>query len=98
MSEDGVFHLPQVPETPIAGSGHEHNATVRSPVMRPRLVSSTPCLVPQPVSFDLSGISDTETSGKDTDSEAEGRPNVGTRSCLTLYQQKIEEGGRMLPS
>ena len=68
---------------PIAGSGHGHKVTFRSMVVRPVLVSSTPQLVPQPVSFDLSGIPDTETSGKDTDSEAEGRPNLGKRSGLT---------------
>ena len=55
--------------------------------MRPGSVSSTPCLVSQPVSFDLSGIPNTETIGKDTDSEAEGRQNVGTRSGLTPHQK-----------
>ena len=42
--------------------------------MRPRSISSTPCLVPQPVSFNVSRIPDIETSGKDTGSEAEARP------------------------
>ena len=83
ISEDEVFHLPQVPDMPIAGSGHGHKVTSRSLVVRPALVSSTPHLVPQPVSFDLSGITNTETSWKDKDSEAEGRPNIGTRSGLT---------------
>ena len=80
MSEDEVFgsdHLPQVPVMPIADSSHRHRVTFRSLVMRPRLVSSTPCLVPQQVSFDLSQIPETKTSGNDIDSKAEGRPNVG---------------------
>ena len=49
-SEDEVFQLPQVPDTPIAGQ----KVTFRSPVVRLGSVSSTPCLVPQPVSFDVS--------------------------------------------
>ena len=57
--------------------------------MRPRSVSSTPHLVPQPVAFNLSGIPNTKTSGKDTDSEAEGMPNVGTRSGPTPQHQKF---------
>ena len=68
--EDEVFQLPQVPDTPIAGSSHGQKVTFRSPVVRPGSVSSTPRLVPQPVSFDVSRIPDSETSGKDTDSEA----------------------------
>ena len=44
--------------------------------MRPGSVSSTPRLVPQPVSFDVSKIPDSKTSGKDTDSEAEIRPRT----------------------
>ena len=87
ISEDDVCHLPQMPDTPLAGNSHWHKVTF-SPVMRPRLVSSTPHLVPQPESFNLTGIPNTETSGNDTDSEAEGRPNVGTRSGLTPYHQK----------
>ena len=71
-SEDEVFQLPQVPDTPIAGQ----KVTFRSPVVRPGLVSSTPHLVPQPVSFDVSRIPNSETSGKDTDSEAEVRPRT----------------------
>ena len=49
-SEDEVFQLPQVPDTPITGQ----KVTFRSPVVRPGLVSSIPHLVPQPVSFDVS--------------------------------------------
>ena len=49
-SENEVFQLPQVPDTPIAGQ----KVTFRSPVVRPGSVSSTPHLVPQPVSFDVS--------------------------------------------
>ena len=89
MSEDEVFYLPKVPDMPIAGTDHGHQVTFIIPVVKSRPVSSTPHLVPQPVSFDLSGIPNTETSGKDTDSEAEGRPNVGIRSRPTLYHQKI---------
>ena len=66
-SEDEVLEsdqLPQVPDMPIAGSGHGHKVTFRSPIMRPRSVSSSPHLVPQPVSFSLSGIPDTETPGR----------------------------------
>ena len=59
FSDDEVFHLPQLPDMPIAGSGHGHKVTFRSPVVRPRSVSSTPHLVPQPVFFGLSIISDT---------------------------------------
>ena len=70
--EDEVFQLPQVPDTPIAGQ----KVTFRSPVVRPGSVSSTPRLVPQPVSFDVLRIPDSKTSGKDTDSEAEIRPST----------------------
>ena len=42
--------------------------------MRLGSISSTPCLVPQPVSFDVCRIPNSKTSGKDTDSEAEIRP------------------------
>ena len=48
-------------------------------------MSSAPHLVPQPIFFYLYEISDTETSGKDTDSEAEGVQNTGTRSGLTAH-------------
>ena len=44
-SEDEVFQLPQVLDTPIAGE----KVTFRSPVVRPGSVSLTPRLVPQPV-------------------------------------------------
>ena len=71
-SEDEVFQLPQVPDMPIAGQ----KVTFRSPVVRPGSVSSTPRLVPQPVSFDVLQIPDSETSGKDTDREAEIRPRT----------------------
>ena len=75
-SDDEVFHLPQVPDTLIAGSGHGHKVTFRSLVVRSGSVSSAPCLIPQPVSFDLSRITETETSGKDMDIEAEVRPKT----------------------
>ena len=42
FSDDEVFQLPQVPDTPIAGSGHGHKVTFRSPVVRPGSISSTP--------------------------------------------------------
>ena len=71
-SENEVFQLPQVPDMPIAGQ----KVTFRSPVVRPGSVSSTPHLVPQPVSFDVLQIPNSETSGKDTDSEAEVRPRT----------------------
>ena len=76
FGDDEGFHLPQVPDMPIAGSGHGHKVTFRSPVVRPESVSTTHCLVPQPVSFDLSRIPDTETSGKATDREAEVKPKT----------------------
>ena len=76
MSDDEVFHLPQAPDMPIAGSGHGHKVTFRSPVVRPGSISSTPHLAPQPVSFNMSRIPDLETSGKDTDSKAEVRPRT----------------------
>ena len=72
-SENEVFQLPLVPDTPIAGGSHGQKFTFRSLVVRPESISSMPQLVPQPVSFDMSRIPDSETSGKDTDSEAEIR-------------------------
>ena len=80
-------HLPQIPDTPIAGSSYGQKATFRSPDVRPWSVSSTPCLVTQLVSFALSRIPDTETSGKNMDSEAKMRPNLGTRCGLTPCQK-----------
>ena len=53
-SEDEVFQLPQVPDTPISGNSNGQKVTFRSLVVRLGSVSSTPCLVPQPVSFDVS--------------------------------------------
>ena len=75
-SEDEVFQLPQVPGTPIAGSSHGQKVTFRSMVVRRGSVSSTPRLVPQPVSFDVLQIPNSKTSGKDTDSEVEVRPRT----------------------
>ena len=75
-SKDKVFQLPQVPDMPIAGSSHGQKVTFRSLVVRLESVSSTACLVPQPVSFNVLGIPNSETSGKDTDSEAEIRPRT----------------------
>ena len=49
-------HLPQILDIPIAGSGHGDSVTFRSSVSRTVTLSSTPHLVPQPVSFNLSGI------------------------------------------
>ena len=68
-----MLHLPQVPDMPITGSGHGHKVTFRSPVVRPGSISSTPYLVPQPVSLNVSRIPNSETSGKDTDSKAKVR-------------------------
>ena len=68
-----MFQLPPVPDTPIVGSSHGHKVTFRSPVVRLGSISLTPHLVPQPVSFNVSRIPDSETSGKDTDSEAKVR-------------------------
>ena len=53
-SEDKVFQMPQVPDTPIAGSSHGQKVTFRSLVVRLGSISSTPQLVPQPVSFNVS--------------------------------------------
>ena len=75
-SKDEVFQLPQVPDMPITGSNYGQKVTFRSPVVRPGSVSSTPHLVPQPVSFDTSWIPYSETSGKDMDSKAEVRPRT----------------------
>ena len=75
-SEDEVFQLPQVPDMPFAGSSHGQKVTFRSPVVRLGSISSTPQLVPQPMSFDVSRIPDSETSVKDTDIEAEMRPKL----------------------
>ena len=82
FSDDKVFHLPQVPDAPIAGSDHGQIVTFSSPVVRLRSISSTPHLVPQPVSFNVSRIPNIETSGKDTDSEAKVR--------LRTPHQKVE--------
>ena len=73
-SDDEVFQLPQVPDTPIAGSSHGQKFTFRSPVVRQGSISSMPHLAPQPVSFDVSRIPNSETSGKDTGREVETRP------------------------
>ena len=73
FSNDEVFQLPQVPDTPITGSSHGQKATFRSLVVRLGSISSMPHLVPQPVSFDVSRIPDNKTSGKDMDSKAEIR-------------------------
>ena len=62
-SEDEVFQLPQEPDTPTAGSSHGQKVTFRSLVVRLGSISSTPHLAPQPVSFDVSRIPDSETSG-----------------------------------
>ena len=35
VSDDEVFHLPQVPDMPLAGSSHGHNVTFRSLDVRP---------------------------------------------------------------
>ena len=61
---------------PIPGSSHGQKVTFRSPVIRLGSVSSMPHLVPQPVSFNVSRIPNSETSRKDTDSEAETRPKI----------------------
>ena len=75
-------------DTAIAGSSHGHKAMFRSPVTWSALVSSTPHLVPQPIPFNLSEISDTETSGKDTDNEAKKIWNIGTISGLIPHLQR----------
>ena len=75
-SDDEVFQLPQVPDTPITGSGHGHKVTFRSLVVRLGSIPSTLHLVPQPVSFNVLRIPDSETSGKDTDSEGEVRVQI----------------------
>ena len=46
-------------------------------------------LGPSTCILNLSGIPDTETSGKDTDSEAEGMSNMDTRFGLTPHHQKM---------
>ena len=53
FSNDEVFHLPQVSDMPIAGGGHGHKVTFRSLIVRPGSILSMPCLVPQPVSFNM---------------------------------------------
>ena len=75
-SEDEVFQLPQVHDTPIAGSSHGQKVSFRSLVVRLGLISSVPSLGLQPVSFDMSRIPDSKTSGKDTNSKAETRPRT----------------------
>ena len=80
------YHLPQVPVMPITGSGHGHKVTFSSLVLRPRSVLSTPHLAPQLVSFSLSGNSNIEMSGKDTDSVAEGRPKTPHHKTRRMRQ------------
>ena len=103
FSEDEAFesyHLPEVLDMLITGSGHGHKVAFRSPVVRPRSVSSTPYFIHQPGSFNLSGIPNFETSGKDMDSEAEGRPKTphhkirGTRNdaSITLHSLQLMAG------
>ena len=91
-SENEVFQLPQVPDMPIAGQ----KVTFRSPVVRLGSVSSTPHLVPQPVSFDVLQIPNSKTSGKDTESEAEVRPrtphirNKRTREDASMASHSLQ--------
>ena len=54
--------LLQVPDTPVVGGG----MTFREPV------SSTPCMRLHPSTVDLSGVSSTETSDKETEDELMG--------------------------
>ena len=77
LSEDDIFHLPQVPDILLAGSSHGPRVTV----VRPGSISPTPHLVHQPVSFNLSKIPYTETSRKDMDSEVEVRPKCYVWQC-----------------
>ena len=76
FSDDEVFHLPQVPDMAIAGSGHGHKVIFRSLIVRPGSISSTPHLGLQPMTFNLSTVPDIETSGKDMDSKVEVRPKT----------------------
>ena len=57
--------LPQVPNTPVAG-GDMPSVTFPEPV------SSTPCVRLHPSTVDLSGVSNTETSDKETEDELMG--------------------------
>ena len=76
FSEDEVFQLPQVPDTPIVGSSHGQKVILGVWLWDCGQFSSTPHLVPQPVSFGVSRIPDSKTSGKDTDGEAKIRPRT----------------------
>ena len=51
-------------------------------------MTSTLHLVPQPITFNLSEIPDTEPSPKDTTNEAEGIQTMGTRSRLIPNPQR----------
>ena len=85
-SDDEVFQMPQVPDMPITGSSHGQKVTFRSPIGRPGSVSSTPHLLPQPVSFNVSRIPGSKTSGKDTDDEAEIRPRTPQQKVKRVRQ------------
>ena len=85
-SDNEVFQLPQVPDKPIAGGSHGQKVTFRSPVVRLGSISSMPCLVPHPVSFNVLRIPDSKTSGKDTDSEAEIRPRTPQQEVRRVRQ------------
>ena len=68
-SDDEVFQLTQVPDTPITGSSHGYKVTFRNPVVRLGSISSTCHLVPQPVFINVLRIPKNETFRKDTDNE-----------------------------
>ena len=88
--KDEVFDShqpPQIPDTSLAGSIHSHKFTFRNQVAKKGSVSSIPCLIHQPVSFNLSEIPEPETSDKDTDREGERVQNPNIRSRLAAYLQ-----------
>ena len=85
-SKDEVFQLPQVPDTHIAGSSLGQKVTFMSPVVRLGSISSMPQLVPQPVSFNVLQIPNSETSGKDTDSQVETRPRTPYQKMKRMWE------------
>ena len=75
-SNDEVFQLPQVPDTPIAGSSHGQKVTFRSLVVRLGQCDLHPIWSLIQCPFNVLQIPNSETSGKHPDSKAETRPRT----------------------
>ena len=74
--------LPQVPDTPVAG-GDMPSVTFPEPV------SSTPCVRLHPPTVDLSGVSSTKTSDKETEDELIGNYHPSVKYFKEGQGQKL---------